>query len=44
MNLCEWYNEDTIRIQNYISNPLDFYKVKPPTKYKNILSLSLIHI
>jgi putative transposase len=38
MNLCEWYNEDTIRIQNYISNPLDFYKVKIPTKYKNILS------
>jgi len=38
MNLCEWYNEDAIRIQNYISNPLDFYKVKTPTKYKNILS------
>ena len=38
MNLCEWYNEDTIRIQNYISNPLEFYKVKTPTKYKNILS------
>ena len=38
MNLCDWYNEDIIRIQNYISNPLDFYKVKTPTKYKNILS------
>ena len=24
MNICEWYNSDTLNIQNYISNPYDF--------------------
>lgn len=38
MNICEWYSVDTLKIQNYISNPFDFYCVDTPNKYKNILS------
>ena len=38
MNICEWYSVDTVKIQNYISNPFDFYCVDTPNKYKNILS------
>ena len=38
MNICEWYNSDTLNIQNYISNPYDFYNIDTSNKYKNILS------
>ena len=38
MNICEWYNSDSLNIQNYISNPYDFYNVDTSNKYKNILS------
>jgi transposase len=38
MNICNWFNNDTIQIQNYIAYPNEFYDIKVPNKYKNILS------
>ena len=38
MNICEWYNVNTIQIQNYIASPNEFYDTKVPDKYKNVLS------
>ena len=38
MNICNWFNNDTIQIQNYIAYPNDLYDIKVPNKYKNILS------
>jgi putative transposase len=38
MNICEWYNRETILIQNYIATPNEFYDTKVPNKYKNVLS------
>lgn len=38
MNICNWFNNDTIQIQNYIAYPNEFYDIKVPDKYKNILS------
>ena len=38
MQLCEWFNSSTIQIQNFISSPSEFYDIKTPIKYNNILS------
>jgi len=38
MQICEWFNSSTIQIQNFISSPSEFYDVKTPTKYKDVLS------
>ena len=38
MQLCKWFNTNSIKIQNYISSPGEFYDIKTPTKYENILS------
>ena len=38
MQLCEWFNSSTIQIQNFISSPSEFYDIKTPKKYNNILS------
>ena len=37
MNICEWYNRETIQIQNYFATPNEFYDIKVPDKYKNVL-------
>ena len=39
MRVCEWFNSSTIQIQNFISSPGEFYDIKTPTNYKNVLSL-----
>ena len=38
MQLCEWFNSYAIPIQNFISSPFDFYDIKTPKKYNNVLS------
>ncbi len=38
MEICNWYEPSTIKIQNFISSPYDFQNTKTPLKYKNILS------
>ena len=38
MQLCEWFDCSTIQIQNFISSPFDFFDIKTPKKYNNVLS------
>ena len=38
MKLCEWFNSSTINIQNYISSHIDFFDIKTPKKYSNVLT------
>ena len=38
MKICEWFNTDTIQIQNYIASPMEFYDIKTPSNYNNVLS------
>ena len=38
MQICEWFNSSTIQIQNFISSPGEFYDIKIPKNYNNILS------
>ena len=38
MELCNWIDSSTIRIQNFISTPFDFYNFKVANNYSNIIS------
>ena len=38
MQICEWFNSSTIQIQNFISSPGEFYDIKTPKNYNNVLS------
>lgn len=38
MQICNWYEPSTIKIQNFISLPYDYSFIKTPNKYKNVIS------